>query len=204
MLVAIIAIVGSTIGRELIAGEPVGLVSFALIHFAGYLFFLLMPVEILVPLYLAEGHPGLVLIGLSVGTGLLAQTIDYAIGWVVSDRVVATLLSREKFEKFKATFQKWGGWAIFTFNLLPLSSPNMLLVSGIMRYNRCWCSSFPAVSDELANRLGLSPSEGLADVVARRFRSLPVIFSPDRPILHGRKECLASIQGPVPMFRIEK
>ena len=136
MLVVIIAIVGSTIGRELIAGEPVGLVSFALIHFAGYLFFLLMPVEILVPLYLAEGHPGLVLIGLSVGTGLLAQTIDYAIGWVVSERVVDTLISREKFEKFKATFQKWGGWAIFTFNLLPLSSPNMLLVSGIMRYNR--------------------------------------------------------------------
>ncbi len=136
MFIAIIAIVGSTIGREIIAGEPIGLVSFGLIHFAGYLFFLLMPVEILVPLYLAAGHPALVLIGLSVGTGLLAQTIDYGIGYVVSERVVDTLISRAKFEKFKATFNKWGGWAIFTFNLLPLSSPNMLLVSGIMRYNR--------------------------------------------------------------------
>ena len=63
MLVAIIAIVGSTLGREIMAGRQPGLVSFGLIHFAGYLFFLLMPVEILVPLYLAEGHPGLVLIG---------------------------------------------------------------------------------------------------------------------------------------------
>jgi membrane protein YqaA with SNARE-associated domain len=136
MLIAIIAIVGSTIGRELMAGEPIGLVSFGLIHFAGYLFFLLMPVEILVPLYLAAGHPALALIGLSVGTALLAQTIDYATGYIVSERIVDTLISRSKFEKFKATFHKWGGWAIFAFNLLPLSSPNMLLVSGIMRYNR--------------------------------------------------------------------
>ena len=136
MLVVIIAIVGSTLGREIMAGRRPGLVSFGLIHFSGYLFFLLMPVEALVPLYLAAGDSALVLIGLSVATALLAQTIDYGIGYIVSERVVDSLISRAKFEKFKATFHKWGGWAIFTFNLLPLSSPNMLLVSGIMRYNR--------------------------------------------------------------------
>ena len=136
MLVAIIAIVGSTLGREIMAGRQPGLVSFGLIHFAGYLFFLLMPVEALVPYYLAAGDSALVLVGLSVGTALLAQTMDFAIGWVVSERVVDSLISRAKFEKFKATFNKWGGWAIFTFNLFPLSSPNMMLVSGILRYNR--------------------------------------------------------------------
>ena len=45
MLVVIIAIVGSTLGREIMAGRQPGLVSFGLIHFAGYLFFSLMPVE---------------------------------------------------------------------------------------------------------------------------------------------------------------
>jgi membrane protein DedA with SNARE-associated domain len=136
MLILIVAIVGSTLGRELMQGEHPGLLSFGLIHFAGYLFFLLMPVEALVPYYLAAGDSASVLIGLSVTTALLAQTIDYGIGYVVSERVVDTLISREKFEKFKATFNKWGGWAIFTFNLFPLSSPNMMLVSGILRYNR--------------------------------------------------------------------
>jgi membrane protein DedA with SNARE-associated domain len=135
MLILIVAIVGSTLGRELMQGEHPGLLSFGLIHFAGYLFFLLMPVEALVPYYLAAGDSASVLIGLSVATALLAQTIDYGIGYVVSERVVDTLISREKFEKFKATFNKWGGWAIFTFNLFPLSSPNMMLVSGILRYN---------------------------------------------------------------------
>ena len=144
MLVVIIAIVGSTLGREIMAGRRPGLVSFGLIHFSGYLFFLLMPVEALVPLYLAAGDSALVLIGLSVATALLAQTIDYGIGYVVSERVVDTLISRAKFEKFKATFHRWGGWAIFTFNLLPLSSPNMLLVSGIMRYNRLKAVSISA------------------------------------------------------------
>ncbi len=135
MLVVITAIVGSTLGREIMAGRQPGLMSFTLIHFAGYLFFLLMPVEALVPLYLTGGHPADVLVGIAVATALVAQTIDFSIGYVVSDRIVDTLISRKKFEKFKRTFDKWGGWAILALNLSPLSSPNMLLVSGIMRYN---------------------------------------------------------------------
>jgi membrane protein YqaA with SNARE-associated domain len=144
MLVAIIAIIGSTLGREIMAGRQPGLLSFGLIHFAGYLFFLLMPEEALVPYYLAAGDSALVLIGLSVVTALLAQTIDFGIGYVVSERVVPSLISRAKFEKFKATFSRWGGWAIFMMNLLPLSSPNMLLVSGIMRYSRLKAMSISA------------------------------------------------------------
>lgn len=135
MMVVIILLVSSTIGREIMAGRQPGLFSFGLIHFAGYLFFLLMPVEALVPYYQAAGESARVLVSLSVVTALAAQSIDYLIGYIVSDRVVDTLIAREKFEKFKRTFDRWGGWAIFTFNLFPLSSPNMLLVTGIMRYN---------------------------------------------------------------------
>lgn len=135
MLVVITLLVSSTIGREIMAGRRPGLASFALIHGAGYLFFLLMPVEALVPYYHTNGADPNLLITLSVTTALAAQTVDYAIGYVVSERVVDNLISREKFERFKAKFNRWGGWAIFTFNLFPLSSPNMLLVTGIMRYN---------------------------------------------------------------------
>lgn len=31
--------------------------------------------------------------------------------------------------------ERWGAWAIFIFNLFPLSSPILLLVAGMMRFN---------------------------------------------------------------------
>ena len=51
MIVAIILIISFTLGREIMSGRQPGLWSFTIIHFAGYLFFLLMPVELLVPYY---------------------------------------------------------------------------------------------------------------------------------------------------------
>ncbi len=134
MIIAIILIVSSTLGREIMSGRQPGLWSFSIIHFAGYLFFLLMPVEVLVPFYQDEGHAALVLVGLSVATAVGAQIIDYGIGRLLSERVLNTI-GRKKFDKFKGKIDKHGGWAIFTFSLLPLSSPNVLLVAGMVRFN---------------------------------------------------------------------
>lgn len=136
-LTALIAIffVSSTLGRAIYAGQSPGLASFAGIHFAGYLFFLLMPVEALVPIYEAEGHAGNTLIAIAVGTALLAQTIDYGIGRMFSEQVIDNMIGQKRYDRFNATIEKWGGSAIFFFNLLPLSSPNMLLVAGIVKYN---------------------------------------------------------------------
>ena len=52
MAVAAIAVVSATLGRQIYLGQSPGLTSYAVIHFAGYLFFLLMPVEALVPICL--------------------------------------------------------------------------------------------------------------------------------------------------------
>ncbi len=130
-----IVLVSSTLGREIYAGRTPGLVSFGVIHFAGYLFFLLMPVEALVPVYQAEGHAGALLVGLAVSTALLAQAVDFGIGRAFSDRVIDDVIGQERFEHFRAKIDRWGGWAILFFNLFPLSSPNMLLVAGIVRYS---------------------------------------------------------------------
>ena len=130
-----IVLVSTTLGREIYAGRTPGLLSFGLVHFAGYLFFLLMPVEALVPIYQAEGHPGTVLVGLAVGTALVAQAIDFGIGRAFSDRVIDGVIGQERFERFRSKIERWGGWAILVFNLFPLSSPNMLLVAGIVRYS---------------------------------------------------------------------
>lgn len=135
MLIVIIMLTSLTIGREIVGERTPTLGSFTLIHFAGYLFFLLMPVEALVPYYLAEGHPALLLIGIAMGTALAAQTIDYAIGYAVSGDIIHNLIGDERYRKLRAAIERWGGWAIFLFNLLPLSSPNMLLVSGMVRFS---------------------------------------------------------------------
>lgn len=142
LLTAVIAIflVSSTLGRAIYAGQTPGLTSFALIHFSGYLFFLLMPVEALVPVYQGEGHAGSTLILVAVLTALAAQVIDYSIGRAVREDSVHGLIGEERYVRFKGTIDKWGGWAILLFNLMPLSSPNMLLVAGITRYG--WRRAF--------------------------------------------------------------
>jgi len=147
LLTALIAIflVSSTLGREIYAGRSPGLLSYGLIHFAGYLFFLLMPVEALVPLYQAEGHPAPTLILIAVVTAIAAQAIDYGIGRALSDRVSNDVIGEERFTRFKGMIDRWGGWAILFFNLFPLSSPNMLLVAGITRYSARWAFAFSLV-----------------------------------------------------------
>jgi membrane protein YqaA with SNARE-associated domain len=150
LITALIAIlvVSATLGREIYAGRSPSLTSFALIHFAGYLFFLLMPVEALVPIYQAEGHRGGLLMGVAVLTALAAQAIDYGIGRLVSEAAVHKLIGVERYTRFKGMIARWGGWAILLFNLFPLSSPNMLLVAGIAR--------FSAVRSFLYSLLGLT------------------------------------------------
>jgi membrane protein YqaA with SNARE-associated domain len=137
LLTAVVAIglVSTTLGRAIYAGQTPGLVSFAAIHFAGYLFFLLMPVEALIPIYQAEGHRGATLIVIALATAVAAQLIDYCIGRAVSDRVIDDLIGEDRYRKFSGKIERWGGWAILLFNLFPLSSPNMLLVAGMVRYN---------------------------------------------------------------------
>lgn len=137
LLTAVIAIllVSYTLGRAIYAGQSPGITSFALVHFAGYLFFLLMPVEALVPIYQGEGHAGMTLVLVAVSTALAAQVIDYSIGRAVKEGSIHELIGEKRYVRFKGNIDKWGGWAILLFNLMPLSSPNMLLVAGITRYS---------------------------------------------------------------------
>ena len=130
-----IALVSYTLGQEIVAGRTPSLLSFALINFSGYLFFLLMPVEALVPIYQAEGHAGAILILIGVSTAIAAQIIDYCIGWTVSERVIYSLIGERRYRRFKGKIENWGGWVILFFNLFPLASSVLLLVAGMMRYS---------------------------------------------------------------------
>jgi membrane protein YqaA with SNARE-associated domain len=134
-LLIIIAIISFTIGQDIIAGRQPGLDSFLILNFAGYLFFLMMPVEALVPYYLSQGHSGLVLIVVAVATAILAQLFDYFAGHLMSGRIINDLIGHKRYERAWHYIHKYGGWAILVFNLFPLSSPILILAAGMVRFS---------------------------------------------------------------------
>ncbi|MFH1275692.1 MAG: VTT domain-containing protein [Candidatus Woesearchaeota archaeon] len=133
-IIIAISLVSLTIGKEIMDGQNPSLFYFGLINFLGYLFFLLLPVESLVPIYQAFGHDGLVLIIIAVATAILAQPINYAIGYLMSSEVIKGLIGLQKYEKAESYIQNYGRLAIFFFNLTPLSSSVLSLVAGMLRF----------------------------------------------------------------------
>ena len=136
--IAAIAVSSLTIGKHIYYEERLpGLYPFSIIHFSGYLFFLLMPVELLFVFYAALESNIPLLIFLALSTAMLAQIIDYAIGNMVSSHVIDRLVGRKRYQKSKKYIRKYGNLTIFVFNLTPMSSPILSLAAGMVRY-RFW------------------------------------------------------------------
>jgi len=132
IFIAILSYIGNII---FLSERPATLFSFGFINFAGYLFFLLMPVEALFPYYITIGNSAILTIIVAVTTALLAQTIDYLVGRYFSQKIIDGMISEKRFKKYDKIIENWGGPSILVFNLFPLSSPILLLVAGIVRYN---------------------------------------------------------------------
>jgi len=127
-------LISMTIGKDLLNGAKLTLVSFAVINFAGYLFILLLPVEALIPLYIAEGYNGWILFVLAMSTLLLAQVINYTVGRLMSEDVIHGLIGEKKFTKYKNKINEYGPWTVVFFNVFPLASSVLSLVAGITRF----------------------------------------------------------------------
>ncbi len=131
--------------QALTTGEATTIPLFAWAHFAGYLFFILSPVELLYAHMLTESHSVTLLFLVAIFTALLAQTIDYVIGYAFSSRVIDKVLGPRKYERFMRRIDRYGGITIFFFCLFPISSPIVVLVAGIMRYPLRWVWVFSTV-----------------------------------------------------------
>ncbi|NQU88105.1 MAG: VTT domain-containing protein [Mariniphaga sp.] len=131
-LIAII-IVSMTVGKELYEGKSQSIFSFGLIHFSGYLFFLLMPVEMAFIYYLSYSKEA-ELIAVALGTAISAQIIDYLIGYSVSTKFINNIVGEKRIGRAEKYIKKYGNLTIFVFNLLPLSSPVIALVAGMLKY----------------------------------------------------------------------
>lgn len=129
-----IVIASATIGRDIYENKGLSVLSFAIVNFSGYLFFLFMPVELAFIFYKNSGYDPWILNLVAVGTAVISQTIDYLIGYFFSSRVIDRLIGRRRFEQAESEIRKYGNLTLFFFNLLPLSSPVISLAAGMLKY----------------------------------------------------------------------
>ncbi len=135
LLVAIaVVIISLTVGKDIYGSRGHSLLSFAIVNFSGYLFFLIMPVELAFIYYLNQGMDPFFMNAVALGTAISAQLADYYIGRSFSTRIINHLIGRSRYEKAEAEIRKYGNIAIFVFNLLPLSSPVILLAAGMLKH----------------------------------------------------------------------
>lgn len=128
-----VVLVSFTLGREWYLGKGQSLITFALIHFSGYLFFLLMPVEMAFIYYLPYFNK-LGLFAVALITAETAQIIDYLIGYSLSSRFIFKIISEKQILKAEKQIYKYGNLTILVFNLFPLSSSVISLAAGMIRY----------------------------------------------------------------------
>lgn len=136
LLVVLMTVIASlTIGKDIYQYNEYGVLSFAIVNFAGYLFFfLLMPMEVAFILYLRSGYDPWMLNLVAVTSAMSAQTVDYIIGYFFSTGIIDNLIGHRRYQKAEAEIRKYGNLALFLSNLLPLSSPVISLAAGMLKY----------------------------------------------------------------------
>jgi membrane protein YqaA with SNARE-associated domain len=136
LLIIIMAVIASlTIGKDIYENKQQSVLSFAIVNFFGYLFFfILMPMELAFIYYLRAGYDPFILNLVAVSTAMISQVIDYLIGYFFSTHIIDRLIGRKRYEKAEDEIRKYGNWALFLSNLLPLSSPIISLAAGMLKY----------------------------------------------------------------------
>ncbi|MCJ7446685.1 MAG: VTT domain-containing protein [Bacteroidales bacterium] len=135
LVITAITIASLTIGRDIYYGSSnEGLLSFAIVNFSGYLFFLFMPVELAFIYYLIGDLNIWSLNAVALGTAMVSQTIDYLIGYMFSTKIIDHLIGRHRYEKAEQKIRKYGNIVIFLFNVTPLSSPVISLAAGMLKH----------------------------------------------------------------------
>lgn len=109
------------------------LLYYLLVHFAGYIFFLIMPVETIFLYYLTLDYNPLLLLVFALLTAILAQLVDFLIGLVFAEKLRKNYLSRKQYDQIRLKLGKHSKLIIFLFNLSPFSSPIIILIAGILK-----------------------------------------------------------------------
>ncbi len=132
LMSVVVVLLTLAISNNLFVGNSSNIVSFAIVHFLAYIFFLLLPAEAFFLYYLYQDHNQLLILFIALITAISAQICDYAIGFLAADHI-KELIKPKRYEKYKNIIDKYGYPIIFFFNLTPLSSPIVILISGFMK-----------------------------------------------------------------------
>jgi membrane protein YqaA with SNARE-associated domain len=135
VFIILMAFTSITIGKSIYEDKEPTLGSFGTINFAGYLFFLTLPVEVLIPYYLSFDFSFTLIFIIAMITAMLSQMIDYAIGYLVPHSTVKEMIGEKRYKKSLHQVEKHARRIIFVFNLLPLSSPIVNLAAGVVGFN---------------------------------------------------------------------
>lgn len=136
--VAGVSVLSVILRHAMTTGEDTTLWTFSLVHFAGYLFFIISPVELLFAHMLTDEPDTALLILLALGTAIAAQLFDYGIGYAFSRTVIDNVIGERKYRRYLRRIERYGGITILAFCLLPLSSPIVVLVAGMIRFPLRW------------------------------------------------------------------
>ncbi|MDA3856027.1 MAG: VTT domain-containing protein [Candidatus Woesearchaeota archaeon] len=118
--------------NNLVSGDETNLLTFSIVNFLSYLFFLLLPAEGFFIYYLTQNNNHTSILIVTISTAIIAQISDYALGYLAAENI-AVMIKKERYNRYRNWMIKYGYYAIFFFNLMPLSSPIVVLISGIMK-----------------------------------------------------------------------
>lgn len=121
----------NVIVNEIQESTPVGLFYQS---FLTGLFFVPFPQELFFYIGLQKGNSIILSVLLSNAGYLLAQALNYALGWSLSQTVIH-LISKKTLYKARRYVNKHGRTGLFLFNLFPLPAPVLTLGLGITKYN---------------------------------------------------------------------
>lgn len=129
----VLGAVSATLGNDILNSTKPNLFSLVLTHFSGYLFFILMPVELVFLYFLNYEYNEYYLVFLCVLTATLAQTINYFIGYFITAKYAEDFISHKKFVKIKKYIKKHQNITVFIINLSTLPSPLVHLAAGMIK-----------------------------------------------------------------------
>ena len=103
-------------------------------HFIGGIFFVPSADELIFYYGLIHGNPPLFSFFAAVGGYMLAQILNYLLGYKISNFMLH-FVSKKKVYKTKRWINKYGVYGIFVFNALPLPAPLLIFALGVTKYN---------------------------------------------------------------------
>ncbi|MBR9703582.1 VTT domain-containing protein [Candidatus Woesearchaeota archaeon] len=101
----------------------------------GGLFFISLPMEALYASFLRTDISWLVLLGVYLFGLTISFSINYFLGLKVGS-VAKRLITPQKFYKIQGLMNRYGVWALFGFNVLPLPSQALGVILGMLRYSK--------------------------------------------------------------------